>query len=233
MNFSYATDTQFRNLIQAFAQQHHTFIIFNSQEPAPDGGTYNSAVLIDEEGRLIAQYDKIRLMPFGEYVPLPYWVPGSNQVRGIVGEFSAGTHYTLMPVAKTQAGVFICIESAYPWIARRFAAEGAELLINISNDGYLGPTAVMRQHLANTVFRAVENDRPLVRVTNTGTTAYISADGQIQDATPGFQTATRVWTVESGTRAHTFYTWAGDLFVITCALLTLFVTVLTFVRIEK
>ena len=171
MNFSYGTDSQFRDLVTRFAQQHHAAVLFNSQEPTPGNGFYNSALLINEEGRLIAQYDKIRLMPFGEYVPLPRWLPGSNQVRAIVGEFIPGTRYVLMPLGKTRAGVFICIESAYPWIARSFTAEGADVLINISNDGYLGPTAVMRQHLANAIFRAVENERPLLRVTNTGISA--------------------------------------------------------------
>src|SRR5258708_30741527 len=107
-------------------------------------------------------------MPFGEYVPLPRWLPGSVQIRAIVGEFIAGTRYVLMPVGKAQAGVFICIESAYPQIARTFAAEGAGVLINISNDGDLGPTPVMRQHLANAIFCAVGNKRPLFRGANTG-----------------------------------------------------------------
>lgn len=230
MNFSYAMDSQFRDLIGRFAQQQRTFILFNSQEPAPDKGTYNSAVLINEEGRLIAQYDKIRLMPFGEYVPLPQWIPGSNQVRGIVGEFTPGTRYTLMPVAGVEAGVFICIESAYPWIARNFATQGADLLVNISNDGYLGQTAVMRQHLANAVFRAVENGRPLLRVTNTGITAYVTSNGEVRDAAPGFETAVRTWTVTNSPKTQTFYTRHGDLFVVSCAVLTLLVAALTFIR---
>jgi apolipoprotein N-acyltransferase len=87
------------------------------------------------------------------------------------------------------------------------------VLINISNDGYLGPTAVMRQHLANAVFRAVENNRPLLRVTNTGITAYITASGQVKDPTSGFQTDVRTWTIDRGDRANTFYSSHGDLFV--------------------
>ena len=230
MNFSYGTDSLFRELVTRFAQLHHTSVLFNSQEPAGDGGFYNSALLINEEGRLIAQYDKIRLMPFGEYVPLPRWLPGSDRVRAIVGEFTPGTRYVLMPAGKAQAGVFICIESAYPWIARSFTAAGADVLINISNDGYLGPTAVRRQHLANAIFRAVENDRPLLRVTNTGITAYISADGSFSDQTAGFQTTARTWTVTRGGNAQTFYTQHGDLFVGICATLTALVFGITLVR---
>jgi len=230
MNFSYGTDSQFRDLVGHFALDHHTAVLFNSQEPAPNDGFYNSALLINEEGRAIAQYDKIRLMPFGEYVPLPQWLPGSNQVRAIVGEFTPGTGYVLMPVGKVQAGVFICIESAYPWIARRFTAEGADVLINISNDGYLGQTAVMRQHLANAVFRAVENARPLLRVTNTGITAHIGPTGEVSDASLGFGTTVKTWTVTREAQSQTFYTRHGDLFAVSCATLTLFVFVLTFIR---
>jgi len=230
MNFTYGTDSAFRDLVANFSRQHHTALLLNSQETAPDNGFYNSAVLINEEGRLIAQYDKIRLMPFGEYVPLPRWLPGSNRVRTIVGEFTPGARYTLMPAGKARAGVFICIESAYPWIARTFTSAGADVLINISNDGYLGPTAVMRQHLANAIFRAVENGRPLVRVTNTGITAFIESSGAVKDATTGFQTAVRTWTITQPEAQQTFYTRHGDLFAGTCSALSLFVFGLTFGR---
>jgi apolipoprotein N-acyltransferase len=233
MNFTYGTDSEFRNLVANFCKQHHTALLLNSQETAPDNGFYNSALLINEEGRLIAQYDKIRLMPFGEYVPLPRWLPGSNRVRSIVGEFTPGARYALMSVGKARAGVFICIEAAYPWIARTFTAEGADALINISNDGYLGPTAVMRQHLANAIFRAVENGRPLARVTNTGITAFIEPNGSIKGATTVFQTAVRTWTVAQTEAQQTFYTKHGDLFVGICAALSLFVFVLTFRQFAK
>jgi apolipoprotein N-acyltransferase len=95
------------------------------------------------------------------------------------------------------------------------------VLINISNDGYLGPTPVMRQHLSNAIFRAVENDRPLLRVTNTGITASIAADGRVSDATPGFQTAVRVWFAAGRKENKTFYTSHGEIFVYACALITL------------
>ena len=135
------------------------YVLLNSLEPAQNGGSQNSAILVNEKGEMSARYDKIRLMPFGEYVPLPHWIPGASSVRGIVGEFTPGSSYTLMPLGALRAGVFICIEAAHPGIARSFTNEGADVLINISNDGYLGPTPVMRQHLANAIFRAVENDR--------------------------------------------------------------------------
>jgi apolipoprotein N-acyltransferase len=227
MNFTYGTDQELRDRLLQFALRNHTSLILNSQEPAPNDGSYNSALLINEEGRLTAQYDKIRLMPFGEYVPLPKWLPGSDHVRAIVGGFTPGSRYTLMHAGTMRAGVFICIESAYPWIARTFTAEGADVLINISNDGYLGPTPVMRQHLANTIFRAVENGRPILRVTNTGITAYIDANGEVLDATNGFQGAVRTWTVSGRQYRTTFYTKYGDLFVGLCSVLSLLLIALS------
>jgi apolipoprotein N-acyltransferase len=230
MNFQYAKDTQFREMVAAFTTRNHASVIFNSLEPAPAGGAYNSAMMINEEGRLVAQYDKIRLLPFGEYVPLPRWLPGVNLVPVMVGDFTPGAQYPLMPLGGARAGVFICFESAFPAIARRFADEGADVLINVSNDGYLGPTPVMRQHLVNAVFRAVENDRAVVRVTNTGITAYIDERGEVLDATRGFEAAVRVWTIDRAATGKTFYTRYGDLFVGACAALTLLISFASFVR---
>jgi apolipoprotein N-acyltransferase len=220
MNFTYANDRTFQELVGTFTRDHHTSLIFNSLEPGPNDGSYNSALLINDEGRLISQYDKIRLMPFGEYVPVPQWLGGSL-IAGLVGEFTPGDKYTLMPVGNQRAGVFICIESAYPWIPRRLTAEGADVLINISNDGYLGPTAVMRQHLANTIFRAVENGRPLLRVTNTGLSAEIRPDGFVQDITNGYEVDVRSWKIGPNLTNDTFYTRHGDLFVQLCTVITI------------
>jgi apolipoprotein N-acyltransferase len=226
MNFAYGGDHQLREVLANFARTNNTSILLNSQEVAPNDGIYNSAVLINQEGSLVAQYDKIRLLPFGEYVPLPEWVPGAGLIRGIVGDFTPGTNYRLMSVGDVRTGVFICIESAYPSIARSFTVEGADVLINISNDGYLGPTAVMRQHLANAVFRAVENGRPLLRVTNTGITARITPSGEVKDATQGFRPEVRTWEIARTENPTTFYAVHGDLFAIGCAVLSLLIFVL-------
>lgn len=230
MNFTYAKDTEFRETIAAFTTRNRTSVLFNSLEPAPAGGAYNAAVLVNEEGRPVSQYDKIRLLPFGEYVPLPRWIPGVQLVPVMVGDFTPGAKYPLMPLGQTRAGVFICFESAFPSIARRFADEGADVLINISNDGYLGPTPVMQQHLANAVFRAVENGRPVLRVTNTGITAYISGRGEVRDATRGFEPAVRTWTISPAGDGKTFYTKYGDLFVSVCAALSLLIFVAPLVK---
>ena len=226
MNFTYAQDAEFRAMVGRFAQENRTSVLFNSLEPAPANGVYNSAVMVNKEGRLVAQYDKIRLLPFGEYVPVPRWLPGTSLVGSVVGDFTPGDDYPLMPLGEARIGVFICFESAFPSIARKFSEDGADALINISNDGYLGQTPVLRQHLANAVFRAVENNRPVLRVTNTGISAYISPRGEVTDATESFQPAVRIWTVARATGDKTFYTNYGDIFAATCTAITILVLVL-------
>jgi hypothetical protein len=102
------------------------------------------------------------------------------------------------------------------------------VLINISNDGYLGPTAVMRQHLANAVFRAVENGRPLLRVTNTGITAFITQYGEVREPTKGFVTEVRMWGIARAQTPATFYAKHGDVFAIFCVVLSLVIFVGSF-----
>ncbi|CDM65361.1 apolipoprotein N-acyltransferase [Pyrinomonas methylaliphatogenes] len=221
MNFRYARDASFREFIAEFARANRVFMLFNAMEPAPANGVYNSAILLDESGQLVAQYNKIKLLPFGEYIPLPKWLPGVSLISAIVGDFTPGTRYTLMPIGDLRAGVFICFESAFPTIAREFVRRGADLLVNISNDGYLGETPVLHQHLANAIMRAVETGRPVLRVTNTGISAWISPRGEVLDATPSFQADVRIWPVERASEEMTFYAAHGDLFVALCALISL------------
>jgi len=102
MNFSFERDREFRERVARFVSEQHASLLFNSLEPTGDGGGFNAAVLVNSEGRVAAQYDKIRLMPFGEYVPLPRWMPGSDLVRGVVGDFTPGTRYTLMPLGGSE-----------------------------------------------------------------------------------------------------------------------------------
>src|SRR5205823_6924698 len=132
-----------------------------------------------------------------------------------------GERYTLMPLGEGEgqprAGVFICLESAYPYITRRFADEGADVLIEITNDAYQGDTAVVRQHLSNAVFRAVETGRTLLRVTNTGISARITPRGEVQDETPRFREAVRTWAVERRGAGRTFYVMFGDAFAAACS----------------
>jgi apolipoprotein N-acyltransferase len=223
MNFTYAGDAQFRKMVTTFAKENRTSMLFNSLEPDQGSGVYNSAVVIDENGRLAAQYNKIHLLPFGEYVPIPRWIPGAGLITGIVGDFTPGTQYPLIQIGEVKAGIFICFESTFPALTSRFVNQGADLLINISNDGYFGKSPAMKQHLANVVFRAVESRRPILRVTNTGISAYISPHGDVSDETQPFIPEERIWTVGHSPYGTTFYSRYGDILVGLCAMISLLV----------
>ncbi len=225
MNFMFEEDEEFRDFVHAFAAKNNVNVLFNSAEPDGSNNKYfNSAVLVGPDGKEIAQYDKIYLLPFGESVPAPL----QAIVPAFVGSFSYGKEYDLLPVGDAQAGVMICFESHFGELSREYVRNGADVLIEMTNDGYLGPTPVLRQHLANAVFRAVETNRPVVRVTNVGITAYINESGAVLDATQGYTEDTRVWKVAKSDRTQTFYVKYGDWFAWLCSIVTLVLLSLTF-----
>lgn len=234
MNFSLDRDRRFREELTRYVGGRRVSLLFNSLEPAAGGGAYNAAVLVDERGLPAAQYDKIRLMPFGEYVPLPRWLPGVGMLGGVVGDFTPGEHYTLIPLGTAEgsprAGAFICLESAYPDITRRLTLEGADVLIEMTNDAYQGDTSILRQHLSNAVFRAVETGRPVLRVTNTGVSARLDERGRVSDETGRFQEAVRAWPVGRSDGSRSFYVEHGDAFAAACTILGLACVALTFRR---
>jgi apolipoprotein N-acyltransferase len=218
MNFAYEEDEEFRNFVHAFALKNDVSVLFNSAEPdAPNNKYFNSAVLVGPDGKEIAQYDKIYLVPFGESVPAPL----QSIVPAFVGSFSYGDEYDLLPLGNAKAGVMICFESHFGELSREYVRNGADVLIEMTNDGYLGPTPVLRQHLANAVFRAVETNRPVLRVTNVGVTAYINERGQVLDAAESYTEATRVWSVAKSDGSQTFYVKYGDWFAWLCSIVTI------------
>ena len=107
---------------------------------------------------------------------------------------------------------------------------GADVLIEMTNDGYLGNTPVLRQHLANAVFRAVETDRPVLRVTNVGITAYINEPGEISDAADVYTEATRTWTIAKSDGEQTFYVRYGDWFAWLCVIVSFGLLILAFLK---
>jgi apolipoprotein N-acyltransferase len=226
MNFEYARDREFQDFLTKFTTKNKVSVLFNAAEPAMNEGFYNSAVLVNERGAKIAQYDKIHLVPFGEYVPLSQSL--ATVVPTMVGSFEFGKSYDLIPFGDAQAGIMICFESHFPTLSREFARQGADVLVELTNDGYLGNTPVLRQHLANAVFRAIETNRPVLRVTNVGITAYIDENGKVQEATKPYTEDTRVWTVKKSAAPPTFYVKYGDWFAWVCSIVSLILLILSF-----
>jgi len=217
MNFMYHEDREFQQFIGDFARRNNVSVLFNSAEPDKTNGKYfNSAVMVAPDGREAVQYDKIYLLPFGEAVP-PIL---EGIVPGFVGNFSYGGEYDLFPLGDARAGVMICFESHFGQLSREYVRNGADVIIEMTNDGYLGPTPVLRQHLANAVFRAIETNRPVLRVTNVGITAYIDERGNVLDPAPTYTEATRVWTVNKSDGSQTFYVRYGDWFAWLCGIVT-------------
>jgi apolipoprotein N-acyltransferase len=218
MNFMYETDPETRQFIDGFARKNNVSVLFNSAEPDEKNGKYfNSAVMVGPQGGEVAQYDKIYLLPFGEAVPFPL----EGILPGFVGNFSYGKEYDLLPLGDARAGVMICFESHFGALSREYVRNGADVLIEMTNDGYLGPTPVLRQHLANAVFRAAETDRPVLRVTNVGITTRITSSGYVVPPAPAYQTDTRVWSVSKSDGSQTFYVRYGDWFAWLCSLVTI------------
>ncbi|QQS41028.1 MAG: apolipoprotein N-acyltransferase [Acidobacteriota bacterium] len=219
MNFQYALDPEFRSFIDGFAKRNDVSVLFNSAEPDPsrERGFFNSAVLVGPNGGMVKQYDKIHLLPFGEFVPLPEFA--QELIPPMVGRFTHGQEYDLFDLGGAKAGVMICFESHFGSLSAEYARQGADVLIEMTNDGYLGPTPVLRQHLANTVFRAVETRRQVLRVTNVGITANIDERGVIADTAEPYSEAVRHWPVRTHGGSLTVYAAYGDWFAILCLLL--------------
>lgn len=149
-----------------------------SGNPRDQWSAYNSAVLLDASGRRTYSYNKIHLVPFGEYVPLRKWLTFAGRLTADISDFTPGVEYAVGH-ADRPFGTFICYEAIFPDEIRRFAANGAELLINISNDGWFGRSAAPAQHLMMSRVRAVESRRWMLRDTNNGFTVSVDPYGRI------------------------------------------------------
>ncbi|MCS7316527.1 MAG: apolipoprotein N-acyltransferase, partial [Bryobacteraceae bacterium] len=140
-----------------------------------------------------------------------------NKITSEAGDFVPGNQLVVLPAGERKIGAFVCYEAVFPELVRRFAAAGAELLVNISNDGWYGRTAARLQHLKIARMRAVENRRWLLRATNDGLTVVVDPAGRLRRQLPAFtQAAMGVRFAFAGDR--TLYMRYGDWFVALCAL---------------
>ena len=231
MNYMYGEDDEFRSFINSFAVKHNAYVLFNSAEPNIVKRNYfNSAILVNPEGEKIGQYDKIHLVPFGEYAPVPDVL--QEQIPTLVGNFELGKEYDLFPIGDAKAGILICYESHFPTLSRQFVKDGADVLIEMTNDGYLGPTGVLKQHLASAVFRAVETSRPVLRTTNIGITAYITPKGEIQNPSESYTEDTRVWSISKSDGSKTLYVKYGDWFAWLSVFVSLGLLIASFMKLK-
>jgi apolipoprotein N-acyltransferase len=208
----YYSDPDFRRDADGIAIGHGYFL-FETVSFTAGNSPLNSAVLLGPDGREIGHYDKIDLVPFGEYVPAVFSFV--NRVTREAGDFVPGEKIKVLPAGRQKLGVFICYEAAFPDLVRQFAAAGANVLVNLSNDGYFGHTPARAQHLLIARMRAVENRRFLIRATNDGLSAVIDPSGKIVQSIPPFRQLAAIIRYADVT-SLTFYSAHGDWFAWGC-----------------
>jgi apolipoprotein N-acyltransferase len=193
------------------------YVLLGTVSHTANGGLLNSAELVSPDGRALTRYDKVNLVPFGEFVPWPFGYI-ANKVSTEAGDFVPGRRVVVSPVGRHRIGAFICYESVFPSFVRKFAAGGAEALFNISNDGWFGQSAARRQHLAIARMRAAENRRWLLRATNDGITAVIDPAGRVRGTIPS-NTRAAYYAGFTYISSQTVYTRFGDWFAAVCLLI--------------
>lgn len=222
----YTNDPRFRTAISEMARRAGTWVVTGSIGTAPatkSGGhelIFNSAVIVSPTGEWTGRYDKVHLVPFGEYLPFPSLFSFAGGLSKEVGEFEPGGSRVPLDATDERLGVFICYESVFPDDVRQFAGQGAQVFVNISNDGWYGDSGAWSQHVNQTRMRAIENDRWVLSAANTGLTGSIDPYGRMVVRAPRKDRTTLV-APYALTYVTTFYSRHGDWFAMLCAIISL------------
>jgi apolipoprotein N-acyltransferase len=181
---SYSSSDFYRDAIESISREHHCDIILGSvaEDPRASDRMWNAAFLVSD-GKTIGHYDKIRLVPFGEYVPLRKMLFFAKKLVRAVGEFEFGTRDTPLG-GELRYGPAICYEVVFPEITRTQVRNGANVLVTITNDAWYDGTSAPRQHLNQARLRAIEDDRYLLRAATTGISAFVDPTGRIVKELP-------------------------------------------------
>jgi len=226
----FTNDQRFRAMISELARDTKAWTVAgaigvgsngtSASVSAPNPPVFNSASLIRPGGQWTARYDKVHLVPFGEYLPFPSLFSFAGGLTKEVGEFQHGSSRQPLDAGDEKLGVFICYESVFPGEVRQFADNGAQVFVNISNDGWYGDSGAYAQHLNQTRMRAIENNRWLLSATDTGVTASIDPWGRVVAQIPRKQ-RTALVAPYSLIPDTTFYTRHGDWFAWGCAIISI------------
>jgi apolipoprotein N-acyltransferase len=221
----FVNDGKFRSAISDMTRSTKAWTITGSVGNGPpvagkEATAFNSAALISPTGDWSARYDKIHLVPFGEYLPFPSVFSFAGGLTDEVGRFERGASREPLNAGGTPLGVFICYESIFPDEVRQFADRGAQVFVNLSNDGWYGDSGAYAQHLNQTRMRAIENNRWLLSATDTGVTASIDPWGRVVAQIPRKE-RTALVAPYALTSVTTFYSRHGDWFAYGCAIISL------------
>lgn len=218
--------------ISDLALRHHVWLIFNGEDatvtPA-ETNFFNAAYLVNPQGKLTTIYHKQKLVIFGEYVPLVKWLPFLKWFTPIVGGWTEGEKPVTFEVGAAKCATLICFEDTFASVARGATQDDLDFFVNLTNDGWFGDSSEQWQHMANSVFRCVENGLPLLRCANNGVTCLINAHGRVEKI---FRTANgseygegvltaKIPLLASGQKSPaTFYNRHGDWFGWSCVGIT-------------
>jgi apolipoprotein N-acyltransferase len=218
-------DPRFQQMLVTLARKNQSPLIVGNlgADYSPEDRAwrdYNSALVIGPDGARVGRYDKIHLVPFGEYIPFKQVIFFARKLTGRVSEFSRGDQRKVFRLNGHRYGIFICYEAVFADEVREFSQLGAEVLVNISDDGWYGDTSAPWQHLNMVRMRAIENRRWILRDTNNGVTAAIDPYGRVRQSIPRHQVD--ALPAGYGFRSDiTYYTAHGDTFAWLCAILAL------------
>ncbi len=204
------------------AKETNTYILtgapaYNYNFKTKEASYFNSAYLVSPDGALIGRYDKVHLVPFGEYVPLKNVLWFVKKLTHGAGDFVPGIGaYPVAGFPSGSLGVLICYEAVFPEIAVEAVRNGASILVNITNDAWFGRSSAPYQHLEMSALRAVENRRFLLRAANTGISAIVDPAGRIKARTALFEKTVLTGDAVFIKDRLTFYTMYGDVFAYVC-----------------
>jgi apolipoprotein N-acyltransferase len=222
-----SSDGGFRQAVSVMARNTNAWTVVGAIGSSPAAGgqsppqpLFNSAALISPQGEWTARYDKIHLVPFGEYLPFPSIFSFAGGLTKEVGEFQRGASRQPLDASDQRLGLFICYESIFPDEVRQFSNNGAQVFVNISNDGWYGDSGAYAQHLNQTRMRAIENNRWLLSATDTGVTASIDPWGRVVAQIPRKERITLL-APYGLTSVTTFYARHGDWFAFGCAIISI------------
>jgi len=190
----------------------------------------NSVMMLDQQGKPVYKYDKIHLVPFGEYVPLKGLLFFIDKMVTGIGDYVPGDSYVRAGAEFGSFGTVICYEIIFPGLVRKFFTGGGDFLVTITNDAWFGKTAGPYQHFTMAVFRAIENRKPVIRAANTGISGFIDSSGRIAAATPLFSRQVLSGQIRTDTTLS-FYTKYGDLFSYLC--IVCFIIIILNIRIWR
>ncbi|PIE33399.1 apolipoprotein N-acyltransferase [candidate division KSB3 bacterium] len=220
-------DPSFRSRMVEFVRGLNTFILFGGLDflkvpSAPrQYNSMNSAFLLSPKGELVGKYDKIHLVPFGEYVPFQPLLSFVEQITTAIGRVVPGDTHVVLPYQKAPISAVICFEAIFPNLVRKFVDRGAKLLVIITNDAWFGRSSASYQHFAMVTFRAIENRVAIARAANTGISGFIDPYGRILQQSDLFIEKTLIQTLPFRTTT-TVYTRYGDIFARFCLMFSLF-----------